>query len=135
MKKLFALLLASSLLTLGSFASAHTDLAHSIPSNGAVMNEAPEKMELHFTEAVRLLKFSITDAANAEVQTEFKPSAEEVDNFAIALPALAEDSYTVHWSAMGGDGHLVEKTFTFSVDADAEEVESTSTPAAASHAH
>jgi methionine-rich copper-binding protein CopC len=127
--------MAGSLLTFASIASAHTDLANSAPGNGAVMNDAPEEMELHFTEAVRLLKFSITGADGAQVETTFKPAADAVDHFAIPLPSLAEDSYTVHWSAMGGDDHLVEKTFTFTIDADAQETEGAAAPAASSHAH
>jgi copper resistance protein C len=136
MKKLFAFVIAAGLLTLGPVASAHTDLASSTPANGAVMNHAPEKLELHFTEEVQLLKFSIAGSDAATVATEFKASADKLNHFEIALPALKEDSYTASWSAMGDDGHLVEKTFAFTIDADAQEVESASKPAAAaSHAH
>ena len=136
MKKLFAFVMAAGLLTLGSVASAHTDLASSAPANGAVINQAPEKLELHFTEAVQLLKFSMTDGKNSAVAVEFKPSAEKVNHFEIALPTLKEDRYTASWSAMGSDGHLVEKAFAFTVDADAQEVESAPEPAsAAAHAH
>lgn len=136
MKKLFAFVMAAGLLTLGSVASAHTDLASSAPANGAVINQAPEKLELHFTEAVQLLKFSMTDSKNSAVAVEFKPSADKVSHFGIALPALKEDSYTASWSAMGSDGHLVEKTFAFTVDADAQEVEIAPEPAsAAAHSH
>jgi methionine-rich copper-binding protein CopC len=136
MKKLFAFVVAAGLLTLGSIATAHTDLAGSTPANGAVMNHAPEKLELHFTEAVQLLKFSLTGSEAAAVATEFKAAADKLEHFEIALPALKEDSYTVSWSALGADGHLVEKTLAFTVDADAQEVESAPAPAAAaSHAH
>lgn len=136
MKKLFASVVAAGLLTFGAVASAHTDLASSTPANGAVMNHAPEKLQLHFTETVQLLKFSIAGSDAATVVTEFKASADKLDHFEIALPALKEDSYTASWSAMGADGHLVEKTFAFTVDADAQQVESApEPPAAAAHSH
>lgn len=137
MKKSFAFVMAAVLLALGSAASAHTDLASSAPADGAVMNHPPEKLELHFTEAVQLLKFSITDSENSTVAVEFKPTADKVNHFEIALPQLTETSYTAHWSAMGADGHLVEKTFAFTVDADAKESEDAAAPTEshAAHAH
>ena len=64
------------------------------------MNHAPEKLELHFTEAVQLLKFSLTGSEAAAVATEFKAAADKLEHFEIALPALKEDSYTVSWSAL-----------------------------------
>lgn len=119
MKTLFAFVLAGVLLAHGSAASAHTDLASSNPASGAIITTAPRKLELHFTEAVQLLKFSMTDSESSAVAVEFKPTAEKLNHFEIALPQLPEDSYTAHWSAMGADGHLVEKTFAFTIDTDA----------------
>ena len=136
MKKLFAFVMAVGLLTIGSAAGAHTDLASSTPANGAVMNQAPDKMELHFTAAVQLLKFSLTGSDDSAVATVFKAFAEKLDHFEFALPALKEGSYTARWSAMGADGHLVEKTFAFTIDAEAQEVEGAPEPAApAAHSH
>ncbi|MEY4640227.1 MAG: hypothetical protein RLZZ227_221 [Pseudomonadota bacterium] len=134
MKTLVALVLAGGLLTLGPVASAHTDLASSSPANAAVIKQAPDKLELHFTEAVQLLKFSLSGSAGSAVPAQFTPSADKLDHFEIALPALSEDSYTASWSAMGADSHVVEKSFVFTIDADAPEAEGAAAPAAA-HAH
>ncbi|QRV23427.1 copper resistance protein CopC [Marinomonas foliarum] len=34
-------------------------------------------------------------------------------NFQTMLPMLAPDSYTVHWKAMGEDGHMMKGSYGF----------------------
>jgi copper resistance protein C len=98
---------------------AHAKLTEASPSNGAVVNHAPETITLAFSEEVQLLKLSLTAKDGKEVPVEFKASAEKQTGFTVALPDLAEDSYTVMCTILGDDGHKVEEHYTFSVDADA----------------
>src|SRR5687768_15795015 len=80
---------------------AHAKLNEANPANGAVVNEAPEAITLAFSEEVQLLKLSLTAKGGKEVPTEFKASAAKQTGFTVALPDLAEDSYTVVWTIMG----------------------------------
>jgi methionine-rich copper-binding protein CopC len=94
---------------------AHTSLATSNPTDGAVLEESPQQVELGFTEQVRFLKFSLNGVEVSSVPVTFKPSASVQDVHSVPLSALGKGSYTVNWSVMGSDGHLVENSFGFSV--------------------
>lgn len=118
------LLKIASLLIAGWFVPtallAHNDLTQSSPADGSVLNVAPETIAMEFTGEVQLLRFVLTDSGNKVLATAFKPSADARKSFAVALPALEQDTYTASWAIMGSDGHLVEKTFSFTVDHTAE---------------
>jgi len=140
MKKISMVLVSSALWLGASVLFAHTDLANSNPGDGAVLNEAPHMIELNFTGNVRLLRFSMSGGDDQAVTTDFSPSAAEQSHFSVALPPLEQDSYSVKWAIMGGDGHLVEKSFGFTVDPAAEQragavthSETEAAPAAHSH--
>lgn len=111
-------LLCFSLLAPG-LVLAHAHLSASVPGKDAVVNEAPGVFELSFTEEVQLLKFAITGSNGKAVETEFTPSADAQQSFAVPLPMLGQDSYTVNWTILGDDGHRVEDSLSFTVDANA----------------
>ncbi|MEI8640987.1 copper resistance protein CopC [Pseudoalteromonas sp. Hal099] len=46
---------------------------------------------------------------------DFKPSATPSTDFNWSLPSLAQGTYTVKWTALGGDGHKMTGTFRFMV--------------------
>lgn len=135
MKKISLALVGSALMLSGNLLFAHADLSKSNPGDGAVANKPPQKIELAFTEDVRLLRFGIADSEGQVIATEFEPSAATSTEFAIAVPGLEQDSYIVNWAIMGADGHLVEKSFTFTVDANAQESSGSVPEAAAPAAH
>lgn len=121
MKKLnlfIATLIGASVLH-SSFAWAHAALSASNPGDGAVVNESPETLELHYNEDVRLLKVSMTDTAGAEVDVGFSASGAESAHFSLLLPSLEQGEYIVHWTILGEDTHRVEDMFSFTVDAEA----------------
>jgi methionine-rich copper-binding protein CopC len=140
MKKISSVLVSSALWLTANVLFAHADLSKSNPGDGSLLNDAPDAIELDFTENVRLLRFSISGGDDQAVKTEFSPSSAEQNHFSVTLPPLEEDSYTVNWAIMGGDGHLVEKSFGFTVDPDAEQRTGAVTPseteaAPAAHSH
>lgn len=96
---------------------AHSALTETFPADGATVNAAPEKLGLAFNEDVRLLRVSLSGEDSGAVETGFRPQASAAKQFSLALPALAEDSYTVEWTIMGSDSHRVEGNFSFTVDA------------------
>ena len=95
----------------------HAALSGAVPADGAVLNESTKTLDLTFNEDVRLLKVSVTGKQNQEVDIDFAPSSREARQFAVAIPALEEGSYTVNWTILGSDSHRVENSFSFTVDA------------------
>ena len=97
-----------------SYTFAHTALSEAMPADGAMVMEAPENLQLSFTEEVRLLKAAVM-LGEEEIDIEFKPSATAAKQFTVALPKLENGHYTVAWSVMGADSHRVEGKLSFMV--------------------
>lgn len=91
---------------------AHTALSESTPPNGAMLSQAPDKLQLKYTENVRLLRAKLM-RGEEEVEINFHASAAQSKEFAIPLPTLEHGHYTVSWAVMGEDSHTVEGSFGF----------------------
>ena len=120
-KLMNSLFLAGLVALTPSVLLAHTDLATSSPANEAVLNKAPEKLELTFTEEVQLLKVAVTNSEGAQELASFKPTATAQKTFAVPLSTLKQGVHTVNITYMGDDGHRVDKKVIFTVDATAHE--------------
>ena len=105
-------------LLFASPAAAHAELVTTNPANGAQLKEAPDQVEMTFTESVNLLEDGIrlVDSVGATVPT----SAPVADGHTItwAMPVnLPDGSYTVTWKLVSSDGHPVNGAFSFGVGA------------------
>nr|WP_231709304.1 copper resistance CopC family protein [Arthrobacter sp. zg-Y895] len=97
-------------------AAAHDELTGSTPGNGAVVDTAPESVELTFSNVpaaigseVRVLDEEGTDWAEGQVRI--------LDNTATQQlrPGAPAGSYTVQWRVVSSDAHPIEGTFGFTV--------------------
>jgi len=128
-------------------AFAHTELAATVPADRSTLAAAPEKLELEFSEPVRLTALTIQRGDAAKQSLGPLPSANS-EKFAVALPAgLGEGHYVVTWRALSEDTHVMSGELMFAVgtaaDADAHSghaapveaapAASPATPAAGSH--
>ena len=96
-------------------ASAHISLKQSTPTQEAMLMQSPEQLSLTFGGEVRLAKVIIKDEKNKSINFDFKPSSTPSIDFSWSLPSLAQGTYTVKWTALGGDGHKMTDTFRFMV--------------------
>ena len=96
-------------------ASAHISLKQSTPAQEAMLMKSPEQLSLTFGGEVRLAKVIIKDEKNKSINFDFKPSATPSTDFNWSLPSLAQGTYTVKWTALGGDGNKMTGTFRFMV--------------------
>ncbi len=103
-------------LLFASPAAAHAELVATNPANGAQLAEAPDEIEMTFTESVDVLDdgFRLVDSVGATV-----PTAEPVaDGHTISWPMpadLPDGPYTVTWKLVSSDGHPVAGAFSFGV--------------------
>ncbi|GAA3301014.1 hypothetical protein GCM10020295_43210 [Streptomyces cinereospinus] len=111
------------LLVLGGAApaSAHAALGRTDPADGSVLDSAPRRLTLTFTESVGLLDDSVRviDPENRPVDTGGAAHAgDRADTVRVGLPAgLADGTYTVAWRVVSADSHPVSGAFVFSVGA------------------
>jgi copper transport protein len=115
-----AALVALALVVLGSApASAHAELVETDPTEGAVVEVAPETVTLTFNESVRLTsqEIAVYDADGDPVDATAGATGTEVT---VTLPGaadLADGTYVVSWNVLSADGHPVSGALTFSVGA------------------
>lgn len=116
MKMLKLRLFITACLLLGTqFAFAHTALKQATPAADAVVATAPAKIDLVFTEAVKLVKLQIT-ASDHEMPSNFEPNAAAQAEFSFETPGMHPGTFTVNWSVIGADGHPVSNSYRFTVD-------------------
>ncbi|MFF9490001.1 copper resistance CopC/CopD family protein [Streptomyces sp. NPDC014676] len=102
-------------------ASAHAALRGSDPGDGSVVESAPRRLTLTFTESVGLLddSFRVYGPDNRRVHLGEPRHADGASDTARAdLPGdLADGTYTVAWRVVSADSHPVSGAFTFSIGA------------------
>lgn len=107
--RLFALL---SLFVTGSVL-AHSGLVSSTPADRAMVHQSPAQLELQFSGPVVLANLSVASVVGEAVDLGDYRTTEAKPVFVIDLPELAPESYIVNWTAMGGDGHKMSGSFSF----------------------
>lgn len=98
----------------GEHAFAHAALVSSNPADGAVVETAPSKVELHFNEPVAPL---IANLADAQGRVHRELSAAGHDTLLdIKLPTdLSAGSHVLSYRVVSGDGHPISGSVVFSI--------------------
>ena len=101
-------------------ASAHDTLISSNPATGESLEQAPEALELTYSDEVLNLSpvVRLTTSAGEEIFTE-TPTVSG-NTATIDLPPLPADDYQVLWRVVSSDGHPIEGTVDFTVTVGAE---------------
>ncbi|UWX97273.1 copper resistance protein CopC [Arthrobacter zhaoxinii] len=114
----FLLALCAGLLVWAPPAAAHDELTGSTPANGAVLEAAPESVELVFSNnpaaigsRVQVLDAAGTDWADGDVRILDNTATQPLRS---SLPA---GTYTVNWRVVSSDAHPIGdgESFTFTV--------------------
>ncbi len=85
-------------------ARAHSELRRSVPAPGAVLVQAPARIELVFNERVQLTALRLHRSGGEEVVLP-RRTLRAADSEMIALPPLAAGDYRVEWRIISADGH------------------------------
>ncbi|MCN9243119.1 copper resistance protein CopC [Streptomyces sp. RY43-2] len=113
------LAVAGALLGGAAPASAHAALTGSDPAQGAVVDTAPTRISLTFSEQVAFSDGSlrVLDPKGGRVDTG-KPVALKGTTYGVKLRAgLSDGTYTVTYQVVSADSHPVAGAFTFSIGA------------------
>lgn len=108
-------------LTASGVAWAHAALTKSVPGNREVLTQAPTRLHLQFNEKVEA-KFSTVSLEDAKGNKAALGTPVASPDNAYALDtdvagALAEGRYTVKYRVLSQDGHVIERSFTFTLKA------------------
>lgn len=97
-------------------ASAHARMTASMPKDGATVPSPLSEIALNFSHPMRLTLVSVIHAGDDKqipLTSALPKTAEK--SAKIAIDPLAAGSYTVSWTGVGEDGHVMKGTFAFSV--------------------
>ncbi|MFH9891774.1 copper resistance protein CopC [Streptomyces luteogriseus] len=116
---LLLLAAACALLAGAGPASAHAAVTGSDPGQGAVVDKAPARITLTFSEQVALSDDSlrVLDPEGKRVDTA-EPATVSGTTYAVPLhPGLPDGTYTVAYQVVSADSHPVAGAYTFSIGA------------------
>ena len=112
MKKIQTLV-AITALTASFSVFAHGMMDSTFPQDGSMMMEPTQHVEVNFTSPMKLINLKVIGAEGKPVTVEFERAKEAGTHFKGMTPGLMPGNYTVHWKAMGDDGHMMDGTFGF----------------------
>ena len=114
----FGLVTLGLVFALAGPASAHADLATSIPTDGATLMRAPRALTLTFTEGVEVrddgIRLIDASGADLDIGLPTHPGGRSTV-VGVPLPRLGDGLYVVAWRAVSEDAHPIRGSFTFSV--------------------
>lgn len=121
-RALIAVLACAALLTAAATASAHAVRVSSDPAAEAIVDAAPQVVRVTFSEPVELLAQDDADVVDGDgAPAAAGPARPGRDRATIVIPlrgGLGDDTYTVRYSVIGADSHVVPGFFTFGVGVD-----------------
>lgn len=104
-------LLALTLMSTQLFA--HGMLGPTFPTDGAMMHEPTDRLEVNFNTPMKLVNLKLISSSGKPVAIDFERSKTSAKNFTTPVSGLKPDNYTVHWKAIGDDGHLMKGSYHF----------------------
>lgn len=96
-------------------AAAHSELRRSVPSAGAVLDRAPERIELHFNDRVQLTALRLRRPGGEEVPLP-RRTIREATSEIVPLPPLPPGEYRAEWRIISADGHSVGGVIPFRIE-------------------
>ena len=91
------------------------------PRDDAVLEQAPNSLQLQFPQRVRLVKLTLHSAARDWVDINFRYDPRPGSRFSWNLPGLdSSEFYTADWAILGDNDQLIRGSFSFAFRPDAE---------------
>ncbi|AKO52432.1 copper resistance protein CopC [Marinobacter psychrophilus] len=112
MKKI-QILIAIGALTASSSVFAHSMMESTFPQDGAMVMEPTRHVEVNFDMPMKLINLKVIGADGRPIAVDYERAKEAGTHFKGMTPVLVPGNYTVHWKALGDDGHMMDGTFGF----------------------
>ena len=113
MKKAICCLL---ILAWASVAVAHTSLKSTTPANGAIISQTPIEITLNFGKAIRLTRLIATHAGEKKIRLDLSGHNGFIKRYLIPFDGMGAGDYLIEWRGLGGDGHPLNGSFSFTVE-------------------
>ena len=110
------LLLAGMIGIWATGAMAHSPLDATTPVNEATVTEMPTEVLMDFKGDVRLTRVAITHADTHSMDMDLGEQTAFAQEFALPMHDMGAGVYVVEWRGLGADGHVLNGTFSFTVE-------------------
>lgn len=110
------LVCAFLLVVCGGLASAHSRMDATLPADGAVLEDAPEKIVLRFDKSIRLVTIKMTHADQHTETLDIGDQTGFETEFTLQMTPLGAGRYDISWRGLGEDGHIMQGRFGFDVE-------------------
>jgi methionine-rich copper-binding protein CopC len=94
---------------------AHSQTIKSTPMDGAVLEEAPEQIELQFDSAMRVISVMLTSDAGETFAVSPQGGRDASSQLIVDVPALPPADYHLEWRGLSADGHSMAGGMTFTL--------------------
>ncbi|MEZ5652538.1 MAG: copper resistance protein CopC [Burkholderiaceae bacterium] len=112
---LVALLTTTLLAAHVDHARAHSKRMATVPADGAVLQAAPDTIEMTFSRPVRLTLIRLTDADGKRYEVSRPDGTAAVKRFEGKPVPLGPGAYVVKWRGLSDDGHPLDGEFRFRI--------------------
>ena len=90
------------------------------PVNDEVLEGAPEMLSIEFTDAVRLVKFTLRTDSREWIDISFRYRPTAGVRYSLPVPELSDAKYyTAEWAVLGINDQLIRGSFSFAFGPDA----------------
>jgi methionine-rich copper-binding protein CopC len=116
--KRFHIMAAAALLALPLIAQAHAQLKQSTPADGSLLQAAPERFSLSFSEAAHLTALSVQKQGDPQPRKITPLPSDASQEFRIPAPKLGPGVYLLRYRVVAADdNHVTGGLITFSIAA------------------
>ena len=94
----------------------HSKMSSSVPSEGQTIQPGLSKVTLGFSKSVRVMVVKVRNTTTAtDAKSEMKPARSFATSYAFSVAPLKPGAYSVFWTAVAKDGHVMKGTLKFTV--------------------
>ena len=110
------ILLAGLIVMWASVANAHSPLKSTTPANEATIAQAPNELRLEFGKDIRLTRLAVTHADDKKMKLDLSGQDGFKKLYLVSFEGMGTGNYLIEWRGLGGDGHALNGTFSFTVE-------------------
>jgi hypothetical protein len=106
---------ACAFVTGGSGAFAHSATETTVPADGAILQEPPERVAMEFDGPMRITVIRLL-SDGGPIDFEETSGTDAVTRYEATPPTLGPGTYEVEWRGLAEDGHPMHGSFGFTVE-------------------
>ena len=110
------ILLAGAVGLWATSAFAHSALDTTVPADGAILSKPPSEIVLEFKGNIRLTRVTFTYAGEQATDMDLGENTSFASDFTFPFEGMGIGEYVINFRGLGTDGHVLNGTFSFTLE-------------------